>query len=92
MTYSTVGLVLSVVENNLSPQDKQLEVLQKKVIRRVSNVFQEAIYKLDRNIVSFRDRDLEFLIDLKKGSVEAKDEAIKERVWSIISNLFPLSN
>jgi hypothetical protein len=83
---------VNLVDVPSSAKDKDLEVLQKKVIKRISGVFQEATYKLDKHYLTFKDRECEFHINLKKGTVECRDESIKERVFNIVSNLFPSLN
>jgi len=58
------------------------------VIKRILNLFQEATYQLDRQHIAFKDGDLSFRVNLKKGRVECEDPALEQRVWPVISNLF----
>lgn len=46
-------------------------------------------YMEEKYSLVFKDKELEFRVNLKKGKVECDDEQVQARVWSIISNLFP---
>lgn len=59
------------------------------MVKRILNLFQEATYQLDRQHISFKDGEVSFRVNLKKGRVECEDAAVEQRVWPIISNLFP---
>ena len=64
----------------------------KKIIRRVTNVFQTSTYKTDKHYITFRDKDYEFVVNAKKGVVECKDEALQQRVTLLLGNLLSKRN
>ena len=69
-------------------KDKDMAALERRIIRRISNVFQTATYKIDRHHLTFSDKTFEFSINLKKQRVDCKDEQLQQRVSSIIASLF----
>lgn len=73
-------------------KERELELLKKKVLKRVLGVFEDCTYKedkLNRHLILFQGRGYEFQVNLESGAVRiASDDAIRKRVTSIISNLF----
>lgn len=59
------------------------------MVKRVLNLFETATYQQDRQHITFKDGEVSFRVNLKKGRVESEDPAVEQRVWPIISNLFP---
>lgn len=89
-------LCFDAVDMPKTVKERELELLKKKVLKRVLGVFDDCTYKEDktnRHLLHFQGRNYEFKVNLETGAVrEATEDAIRKRVTSIISNLFEPGN
>lgn len=72
-------------------KEREVDLLKKKVLKRVLGVFEDCTYKehkTSKYVVVFTGRACEFEVNLETGAVKSTSDEIRKRVVSIISNLF----